>query len=111
MDLETISELINSGDIQSILGITNYLGGKFDKKCEIKQIAQLSSFRNVLKFLLSTTKYNCQVIVSESSEILEINIKFYWLILDKTKIKFRSIYIKFTQDVFFLRKFVISGFR
>ncbi|RNA09773.1 hypothetical protein BpHYR1_011454 [Brachionus plicatilis] len=58
------------------------------------------------------------VIVSESSEIIEINIKFYWLkilkniaILDKTKIKFRSIYIEFTQDVFFLRKFVISGFR
>ncbi|RNA06428.1 hypothetical protein BpHYR1_042054, partial [Brachionus plicatilis] len=25
--------------------------------------ARLSSFRNVLKFLLSTTKYNCQVIV------------------------------------------------
>ncbi|RNA22776.1 hypothetical protein BpHYR1_033659 [Brachionus plicatilis] len=31
--------------------------------------------------------------------------------VNKTKIKFRSIYIEFTQDVLFLRKFVISGFR
>ncbi|RNA35746.1 hypothetical protein BpHYR1_017432, partial [Brachionus plicatilis] len=68
-------------EYNSILDITNYLGGKF-------------------------VNSNCQVIVSESSEILEINIKFY----SKTKIKFRSIYIEFTQDVFFLRKFVLSGF-